>query len=86
MTVKSLIALLKQMDQNADVMFAYNYGDYWRTVVMEDVEQVEEEKVVWSDYHDKYKEDPKRAEEQDDDDDDDDDENEHPPKVVVVLR
>ena len=51
MLVKELIESLKYMDQNAEVHFAYNYGDHWRTEVAPKVSQVTEGVVEYSDYH-----------------------------------
>ena len=51
MTVDELIAELQMMDPNAEVHFAYNYGDHWRTQVAPVVVSVEEGFVVDSDYH-----------------------------------
>lgn len=54
MTVAELIEELESMDPDAKVMFAYQSGDHWRTVVCEPVESVDEEEVKWSEYHRKY--------------------------------
>jgi len=51
MKVSQLIEELQCMDQDADVHFAYNYGDHWRTEVAPKVGRVDEGKVVYSDYH-----------------------------------
>jgi len=51
MLVKELIESLKYMDQEADVHFAYNYGDHWRTEVAPSVSRVNEGVVEYSDYH-----------------------------------
>ncbi len=51
MLVKELIESLKYMDQDAEVHFAYNYGDHWRTEVAPKVSQVSEGVVEFSDYH-----------------------------------
>ena len=51
MLVKELIESLKYMDQEAEVHFAYNYGDHWRTEVAPKVSQVTEGVVEYSDYH-----------------------------------
>jgi hypothetical protein len=51
MLVKELIESLKYMDQEAEVHFAYNYGDHWRTEVAPKVSQVSEGVVEYSDYH-----------------------------------
>jgi hypothetical protein len=39
------------MDAEADVHFAYGYGDHWRTTVAPKVSQVFEGAVQYSDYH-----------------------------------
>jgi hypothetical protein len=51
MLVKDLIESLKYMDQDAEVHFAYNYGDHWRTEVAPKVSQVTEGVVEYSEYH-----------------------------------
>ena len=49
--VKELIESLKYMDQDAEVHFAYNYGDHWHTEVAPTVSRVSEGVVEFSDYH-----------------------------------
>ena len=51
MQVKDLIEMLQGMDQEADVHFAYNYGDHWRTEVAPKVGRVDEGAVAYSEYH-----------------------------------
>jgi len=51
MKVSQLIEQLGYMDQDADVHFAYGYGDHWRTTVAPKVRQVFEGAVQYSDYH-----------------------------------
>ena len=51
MLVKELIEQLQYMNQDAEVHFAYNYGDHWRTEVAPKVSQVFEGAVEFSDYH-----------------------------------
>ena len=51
MQVKELIEMLQHMNQDADVHFAYNYGDHWRTEVAPKVGRVDEGAVVYSEYH-----------------------------------
>jgi hypothetical protein len=51
MLVKELIESLQYMDQDAEVHFAYNYGDHWRTEVAPKVSQVTEGVVEYSEYH-----------------------------------
>jgi tRNA/tmRNA/rRNA uracil-C5-methylase (TrmA/RlmC/RlmD family) len=51
MQVKELIEMLGYMDQEAEVHFAYNYGDHWRTQVAPKVDNVEQGVVEYSSYH-----------------------------------
>ena len=51
MQVKELIEMLQDMDQDAEVHYAYNYGDHWRTEVAPKVSQVSEGVVEYSEYH-----------------------------------
>jgi hypothetical protein len=51
MKVRDLIATLKGMDQDADVHFSYDYGDYSHTDVAPEVEEVSTYHVVDSSYH-----------------------------------
>ena len=51
MTVQELIEQLGYMDKDAEVHFAYNYGDHWRTEVAPSVGRVDTGAVVYSDYH-----------------------------------
>ena len=51
MQVKELIEMLQDMDQDAEVHFAYNFGDYWHTNVAPAVGRVDTGAVVYSDYH-----------------------------------
>jgi hypothetical protein len=51
MQVKELIEMLGYMDQDAEVHFAYNYGDHWRTKVAPKVDSVGECVVAYSAYH-----------------------------------
>ena len=51
MQVKELIEQLGYMDKEADVHFAYGYGDHWRTTVAPRVSEVSEGVVEFSDYH-----------------------------------
>jgi hypothetical protein len=51
MQVKELIEQLQDMDPEADVHFAYNYGDHWRTEVAPKVCRVDEGVVEYSEYH-----------------------------------
>ena len=51
MKVSELIEQLGYMDPEAEVHFAYNYGDHWRTEVAPKIDRVDEGAVVYSDYH-----------------------------------
>ena len=51
MKVSQLIAMLEGEDQDADVHFAYGYGDHWRTEVAPKVTNVTVGVVEYSDYH-----------------------------------
>ena len=51
MKVSQLIEQLQGMDPEAEVHFAYNYGDHWRTEVAPKVCRVDEGVVEYSDYH-----------------------------------
>lgn len=55
MTVAELIEQLKEMNQDAEVHFAYGSGDHWRTVVTEEVRSADIGYVKYSDYHRKSK-------------------------------
>jgi hypothetical protein len=51
MQVKELIEILGRYDQEADVHFAYGYGDHWRTEVAPAISRVFDGVVQYSDYH-----------------------------------
>jgi hypothetical protein len=51
MTVAELIEYLEEQDQTLEVKFSYNSGDYWRTQIAKDIEEVETGLVEYSDYH-----------------------------------
>lgn len=51
MKVSELIEQLGYMDPEAEVHFAYNYGDHWRTQVAPKISQVSEGVVEFSEYH-----------------------------------
>ena len=51
MKVSQLIEQLQYMDKDAEVHFAYNYGDHWRTEVAPKVDRVDEGVVEFSEYH-----------------------------------
>ena len=51
MKVAQLIEELQCMNPEAEVHFAYNYGDHWRTEVAPAVDRVDTGAVVYSEYH-----------------------------------
>jgi hypothetical protein len=51
MQVKELIEMLQGLDPEAQVHYAYNYGDHWRTEVAPKIDRVDVGSVVYSDYH-----------------------------------
>jgi len=51
MKVSDLIQQLTHMNPEAEVHFSYNYGDYTRTDVAPRIDRVDEDSVVYSDYH-----------------------------------
>jgi hypothetical protein len=51
MQVKELIEQLQDMNPEAEVHFAYGYGDHWRTEVAPKVDRVYTGAVVYSEYH-----------------------------------
>jgi len=51
MTVQELIVQLLTLNPDAEVHFAYNYGDHWHTQVAPKVEEVSMGIVQYSDYH-----------------------------------
>jgi hypothetical protein len=51
MQVKELIEMLQDMNPEAEVHFAYGYGDYWRTTVAPAASRVFQGIVEFSDYH-----------------------------------
>lgn len=55
MNVRELIDYLHDMDGEMEVFCGYDYGDRGHNIVAEEVEEVTEETVVWSDYHRMYK-------------------------------
>jgi hypothetical protein len=72
MTVKELISTLEDFDPAMEVKFAYNFGDYWRTQVANNLSDVDEGTVKYSSYH--------RMDKVVDDEEEDD------TKTVVILR
>ena len=51
MKVAQLIEQLQYLDQDAEVHFAYNYGDHWRTEVAPKISRVFRGVVQYSEYH-----------------------------------
>ena len=51
MKVKDLMRYLEDMNSEAEVHFAYCYGDYWRTEVAPAISRVDEGMVAYSQYH-----------------------------------
>jgi hypothetical protein len=51
LTVGALIDELKNFDRATPVVFAYDYGDHWRTEVASTIETADSEEIRWSDYH-----------------------------------
>jgi hypothetical protein len=50
-TVAELIEALKREDPEAQVGFAYPYGDYWDSKVVQSVRKVRVNEIEWSEYH-----------------------------------
>lgn len=53
MTAHELAALLLD-GPNLEVVFSYNCGDHWGTLVTDGCDDVEPKQLVYSDYHGKY--------------------------------
>ena len=51
MKVKDLMRDLEDMNPEAEVHFAYCYGDHWRTEVAPAISRVDEGMVAYSQYH-----------------------------------
>jgi hypothetical protein len=81
MLVKDLIEQLSYMDKEAEVHFAYGYGDHWRTTVAPKVSQVFRGQVQYSDYH---RMDRLVVDEDVDCYDEDEDYNENARRVVII--
>ncbi len=82
MNVAELIEELKMFPEDAEVHFAYNYGDHWRTTVAPKVTSVQEGTVEYSDYQRM----PKVVEEDYDDEDGCGADVQTPPARVVILE
>lgn len=50
-TVAALIEMLQKHDPNLPVVFAYDCGDHWNTIVARTISQVEVQPVSYSGYH-----------------------------------
>jgi len=83
MNVKELIQQLKQMPDDMEVHFVYNYGDYWNTDVTAPVGSVDVESVTYSSYHQQDKLVVQGGRDRDDEDDDDEEDKN---RLVVVLQ
>jgi len=81
MQVKELIEQLQDMNPEAEVHFAYGYGDHWRTTVAPSASRVSQGLVQYSEYHrmDKMVED-----EDDDSYEEEGDMNEKFRRVVII--
>lgn len=79
MNVQELIDQLTDMNPETEVMFQYNFGDYWRTEVAAEVKGVSNDEVVYSEYHRMHKVVSQMG------DRDEDDEDERETKRVVIL-
>lgn len=60
MTLSDLIQELEDirdggMDEDIEVVFSYNYGDHWNSVVAANVTSIDEGIVKYSDYHRMFK-------------------------------
>ena len=51
MTVAELIEELRDMPEDLEVQFSYNYGDHWNTDVAASVKEVDIDEVGYSSYH-----------------------------------
>jgi len=51
MTVKELMETLSEFDGNLEVGFEHPSHDYWRSMLISTVDDVEEGYANWSDYH-----------------------------------
>lgn len=80
MQVKELIEILSRYDQEADVHFAYGYGDHWRTQVAPRVSNVFDGVVQYSEYHRM----DKLVEDEDEMYEEEGDYNENVRKVVII--
>lgn len=72
LTVDELISELQDMSEdgmgNHKVGFTYNYGDHWRTQVVQRIQTVDEQEVEYSDYHSMAKLKSENSEDENEDD------------------
>ncbi len=54
-TVDELKEMLDDFEGDMKVVFSYNYGDHWNTAVAENIGEVEDNFIKYSDYHRKAK-------------------------------
>jgi len=80
MQVKELIEQLQDMNPEAEVHFAYGYGDHWRTTVAPAASRVFQGQVQYSEYHRM----DKMVEDEDDYYEEDGDMNEKFRRVVII--
>ena len=80
MQVKELIEQLQDMNPEAEVHFAYGYGDHWRTTVAPAASRVFQGQVQYSEYHRM----DKMVEDEDDFYEEDGDMNEKFRRVVII--
>jgi hypothetical protein len=80
MNVKELIEQLQDMNPEAEVHFAYGYGDHWRTTVAPSASRVFQGQVQYSEYHRM----DKMVEDEDDFYEEDGDMNEKFRRVVII--
>lgn len=83
MNVKELIEQLRTYPDDMEVMFAYNYGDYWKTEVAASISTVDTSKVTYSAYHQMDK--VVTDDEHDDEEVDEDEEAEDKNRTVCLL-
>lgn len=78
MTVRELINELEFYDDNMEVEFAYNYGDYWNTTVCKTIKDIDTGYVEYSSYH--------RMDKLVDEDDDEEETDTADKKEVLILQ
>ncbi len=54
MKVKDLMEYLEDMDPDLEVVFAYGSGDYWGSIVTNEINDVVEKWIGWDEYHRKF--------------------------------